>query len=210
MSRVLASLLVSAALAGWAPLTALADGDPASDYLLSQSTFLSPFDGAVGSAQAARLVAMLAQAANRGFSLKVAVIVTPYDLGSVPILFGKPQTYARFLGEEDFYYWKNELLVVMPNGYGIYKSKGLPQADRALVARLRAPGTHVGTALVLDAQRVLSALAQRRGISLDATAGGSSSSTRERVEIGGSIAGALLVGFVLRRVFRRRRDAEPA
>ena len=85
---------------------ALAYGDPASDFLLSQSTFLSPFDGHVSAAESTRLVALLAQAAKKGFKLKVAVIVTAYDLGSVPILFRRPQTYARFLGEEDFYYWK--------------------------------------------------------------------------------------------------------
>ncbi len=126
---LLAAFLAAACFA--AP-GARADGDPASDFLLSQSTFLSPFDGHVSAVQAANLVQMLAQASRRGFSLKVAVIVTPYDLGSVPILFRRPKTYAKFLGEEDYYYWKNELIVVMPNGYGIYKAtRGAPAADKA-------------------------------------------------------------------------------
>ena len=48
-------LLPLAALAlALAVPAALADGDPASDYLLSQSTFLSPFDGHIPAAEQAR------------------------------------------------------------------------------------------------------------------------------------------------------------
>jgi hypothetical protein len=32
----------------------------------------------------------------------------------VPSLFGRPQTYASFLGQEDYYFFKDPLLVVMP------------------------------------------------------------------------------------------------
>ena len=105
---------------------ARADGDPASDYLLAGLSFLSPYDGHIPAADQKKLNAMLASAKKQGFPLKVAVIVTPYDLGAVPILFNAPQSYAKFLADEDFYYWKDELLVVMPNGYGIYKAKSLP------------------------------------------------------------------------------------
>jgi hypothetical protein len=183
---------------------AFGDGDPASDFLLSQSTFLSPFDGHVAASQAANLVQMLAQTSRRGFSLKVAVIVTPYDLGSVPILFRKPKTYAKFLGEEDYYYWKSELLVVMPNGYGIYGARGVPAADRALVASLRLPDTTRGTALVEDAERVVRRLAARRGIVLALRAQSSSSSMlSERVEIGAAVVLAALAALALRYGWRR-------
>ncbi len=137
LTAALATLVIAA---GGTTPAAIADGDPASDFLLSQSTFLSPFDGHVAPAEAARLVALLTQAQQKGLSLKVAVIVTPYDLGSVPILFDKPKTYAKFLGEEDYYYWKDELLVVMPNGYGIYKAAGVPAGDRATIDALKPPG----------------------------------------------------------------------
>ena len=203
--RLRASVLVAALVAVALPLAARADGDPASDFLLSQSTFLSPFDGRVDPAQASRLVSMLAQAQQRGFALKVAVIVTPYDLGSVPILFRKPRTYARFLGEEDYYYWKDELVVVMPNGYGIYAARGLPPGDAATIARLRFTDTTNGTALVVAAQRAVEALAARRRIALAAGsgAGGGSSALDERLEIGGAIAALLLLG-VAGRLARRR------
>ena len=41
------------------------------------------------------------------------------DLGAVPQLWGKPQTYARFLGSELRFIYKDTLLVVMPQGFGI-------------------------------------------------------------------------------------------
>ena len=87
---------------------------------------------------------MLASAKAKGFPIRLAVIVTPYDLGSVPILFDKPKIYAKFLGEEDYYYWKDELLVVMPNGYGIYKASDLPAADKAALAALPKLDTRSG------------------------------------------------------------------
>jgi len=66
----------------------------------------------------------------------------------VPSLFGKPQSYASFLGQEDYYFFKDELLVVMPNGYGLYKHTGLPAADMAAIKALPAPGTTKGDPLI--------------------------------------------------------------
>ena len=196
-----------AALAG-AASPARADGDPASDFLLTQSTFLSPYDGNVSKAEASRLVAMLSEAKQKGLPLKVAVIATRYDLGSVPILFGKPQTYAKFLGQEDFYYWKDELLVVMPNGYGIYKAKDLPAADRAAISALPRPAAADGTTLVIAAQKAVRALAARHGITLTAVTGsGSSSATADRVEIAAGVLAAALLGLGIRFALRRRRAA---
>ena len=186
---------------------ALADGDPASDYLLSQSTFLSPFDGHIPTAQSQELAAMLASAKKQGFPLKVAVIVTSYDLGAVPILFRKPQTYAKFLAEEDFYYWKAELLVVMPNGYGIFKGKGLPAADAALIRRLPAVRSTSGPVLVQAAERAVRALAARRGLTLSTASpkGKSSSTSTERIEIGAGALALLLALLGGRIAWRRRR-----
>jgi hypothetical protein len=205
----LCALVLAACLGALAPVAARADGDPASDYLLVQSTFLSPFDGHVAAAQSARLIQMVAQAQQKGFALKVAVIVTPYDLGSVPILFEKPEVYAKFLGEEDFYYWKDELLVVMPNGYGLFKSSGTPALDAATIRKLPFTDTKSGTALVLAAQRAVEALARGRGIALggavSSKASSGSSSGSERLEIAAAVVIALLVGGAVRLLGRRRR-----
>jgi hypothetical protein len=205
MRSRLAALAVLAALA--AVPAALGDGDPASDYLLGQSTFLSPYDGHIPAAGGNELIALLASAKKRGFSLKVAVIVTGYDLGAVPILFDKPHLYAKFLGTEDYYYWRDELLVVMPNGYGLFKAKHLPAADTAVIAKLPALHTRSGAALVAAAETAVRALAARRGITLSAVpaATGRSSATRDRLEIGGAVLLAALLALGARVVWRRRR-----
>jgi hypothetical protein len=205
MRSRLAALATLAALA--AVPVALGDGDPASDYLLSQSTFLSPFDGHIPAAGSNELIALLASARRHGLALKVAVIVTSYDLGAVPILFDKPQTYAKFLSEEDYYYWRSELLVVMPNGYGLAKAKGLPAADRAVIAKLPALHTRDGAALVAAAEKAVRALAARRGITLSVVAASprGPSATRDRLEIGGAVLLAALLALGARVAWRRTR-----
>jgi hypothetical protein len=212
VSRHLAVLVALAALIGCVAASARADGDPASDFLLSQSTFLSPFDGHIPTADRTAIVQMLAQAKLKGFPLKVAVITTRYDLGAVPILFDKPQTYAKFLGTEDYYYWKDELLVVMPNGYGIYKAAKLPANDKALIAALPSPATTDGATLVIDAEKVVRELAARHGITLTAQpiASSGSSANTERAEIAGGVLALALIGFAVRFGLRRRRGGQPA
>ncbi|HEX4518678.1 MAG TPA: hypothetical protein VH063_03755 [Gaiellaceae bacterium] len=188
---------------------ALADGDPASDYLLGGSTYLSPFDSHIPKAEQAKLVAMLASAKKQGFPLKVALIATRYDLGSVPSLFKTPQTYAHFLAEEDFYYWKTEVLVVTPSGFGIYKAKMLPAADRAIVAKLKVPAKATGPELMTAVQGAVKKLAARRGLTLATTPvakrGGSEST--ERVEIAGGAIVLCLIGGGIWLLLRRRRTA---
>jgi len=146
---------------------------------------------------------MLQSAKDQGFPLRLAVIATRYDLGAVPILYRKPQTYAKFLAQEDYYFWKDELLVVMPNGYGLYKLKNLPPADKAVLAKLPKFDTTNGPALAAAAERGITALAARRGLTL-ATGSGSSGSSAwvERGEIaGGAVVICLLAvgGAFLRR-----------
>ena len=72
---------------------ALADGDPASDTLITQPVFLllsrSYSPGATG-----ELTALLDDSKRLGFPLKVAVIARRLDLGAVPSLYGLPQRYA--------------------------------------------------------------------------------------------------------------------
>jgi len=198
----IAAVFVVALLA--APL-ARADGDPASDWLLSQPAFTS-YDKSVSKSEAATLVAMLTDAKTKGFPLKVAVIVSPYDLGAVPVLYKRPQTYAKFLGQEIYFVTKDELLVVMPNGYGIYKAQGLPAADRTLVARLPKLDTTNGTALVQAAQQAVQKLAARRGIALSASTAstGGSSVWVERGEIAGAVVVIGLLALGGRWLWRRR------
>jgi hypothetical protein len=104
---------------------ALADGDPASDVLPAAGVFLpSPAPSAAVSGPLEKLVASANTGGNR---LKVAVIASRTDLGSVPVLFGKPTAYARFLGLELRELYAGVLIVVMPAGIGVYAG-GLPVA----------------------------------------------------------------------------------
>ena len=185
-------VILAAALAAPA---ALADGDPASDYLITQPAFL-PFDAHVDKSSADELSGLLAAAKKAGFEIRVAVISSKIDLGAVPVLYRQPQTYARFLGQELFYWYKHELLVVMPNGYGVYRHGTVPSADRAAVAALAPAGTTQGTALVTAASRAVRALALKHAVALPAvTATSRSSSGRNWLLIAiGVVAGVLLVG----------------
>ena len=56
---------------------------------------------------------------DAGLPIKVAIIGNKTDLGAVPQLWAKPQVYARFLGAELRFVYKDTLLIVMPQGFGI-------------------------------------------------------------------------------------------
>ena len=120
---------------------ALADGDPASDYLLVHPAFVP-----AGRRQSLRpmpmqLTAVLAAAKTKGYVIRVALIKTRYDMGSVTILYRKPKQYAHFLGQELHFVYKGRLLVVMPNGYGYARGgRAAAQPQQAIVDRLPAPG----------------------------------------------------------------------
>ncbi len=110
--------------------TARADGDPASDYLLTRSTFVPP-DLGIPAADAARLAQTVALARAAGYPIRVALIGSAYDLGSVASVYRRPKFYARFLGKELTLVYHGRLLVVMPNGYGVSRAgNALPASSR--------------------------------------------------------------------------------
>ena len=96
------------------------DGDPASDVLVGTPVFLAPDSGATVE-QKAQLVKQLARAHRDGRALRVAVIASNSDLGSIGALWRRPQLYAQFLGRELSLVYHGELLVVMPNGFGVVR-----------------------------------------------------------------------------------------
>jgi hypothetical protein len=145
-------VLVAGALAGIAG----ADGDPASDVLASQSLFL-PQDAGVPRTGQLQLGELLGAAQRSGYQLRVAVIASAADLGSVTELWRQPQNYARFLGQELSLVYHGPLLVVMPGGYGQYGLRGPIAADQAAFAGLHAPGAALGTATLTAIQRLAAA-----------------------------------------------------
>jgi hypothetical protein len=108
--------------------SALADGDPASDVLVSSNTFLPSPPAAP--AAVAQLNQAVESVVNRGDRVKVAVIASRNDLGAIPSLFGKPQAYAKFLGLELSQLYSGALLIVMPQGFGFYEA-GKPTSRAA-------------------------------------------------------------------------------
>jgi len=201
--RLLAAFFVAGCIAVPA---AHADGDPASDYLLSQNTFL-PFDANISDARAEQLNTIVADAKEKGFTIKVAVIAKPFDLGAVPSLYGKPKTYARFLGQELFFVYKGRLLIVMPSGYGASRG-GKPLASAQRVVDTLPPAGKDGDALVAAATRAVQRLAAQNGVRVaipPATSNDSATSDRLIIAaIAGGLVLLILAGLAARRILARR------
>jgi hypothetical protein len=153
-------LAIAAALfAAVVPATALADGDPASDVLPVQNTF-TPYPPP---ANAAALAASVQKVFESGHRLRVAVIVTRRDLGSIPSLFGKANAYARFLGQELGAFYAGPLLIVMPSGFGIYDGRRSTAPEAGVLAKLKVDGSSA-SALVASATTAVDALAAARAL----------------------------------------------
>src|SRR5256714_1609161 len=124
-----ATCLAMMALAA-VPSTALADADPASDFLPTQDVFV-PYQPPIANAVKADLLGVTKAAKRAGYPIKVAVIATAVDLGGVPNLFNQPTRYAPYLGREISFNSKGQpLLVVMPVGFGTYQAG--PRAASAI------------------------------------------------------------------------------
>lgn len=118
LRRLACLLLVFASCAAALPGAARADGDPASDVLLSQSAFYPYAPNTVPTDLQKALNAQLKKAKAKGYDLKVALISAQNDLGSVPQLSTDPQKYADLLTSEIAFSSKPRVLVVMPSGLG--------------------------------------------------------------------------------------------
>jgi hypothetical protein len=184
---------------------ARADGDPASDVLATQTVFL-PQDGAIPAAQQSRLLALARSATRAGYPVRVAVIASRSDLGSVAALWAQPAGYARFLGQELSQVFRGTLLVVMPNGFGVYGTgastgsggarstdssaalRGLPAPERAAQ-----PAGALGGAAIAAVQRLAAAAGHR----LTALRGSAPPSRAERSGVDVVAWLALAVGATL-------------
>ncbi|HEY2790643.1 MAG TPA: hypothetical protein VGI72_14410 [Gaiellales bacterium] len=175
-----AALAVAAALpaAGLGPTPAFADGDPASDVLVYQPVFF-PYRPAPHALQS-HLAGLVRSANQQGYRIRIAIIQSRRDLGSVPALFGTPTVYARFLSSELSSIWRDRVLVVMPDGYGLAQDAHLVRSasgverikastngpDDVVVRHLARPAGGSPAALVTAAERALRALAARHDVAL--------------------------------------------
>ena len=203
-TRLLAALSAVAILVLAAPAPGRADGDPASDYLLSQKVFI-PFDAKITQSYQRGLVATVDRATRSGFPIRVAIIWSDYDLGSVTVLWRRPRQYARFLGVELGFVYKGRLLVVMPNGFGFNRPGRRPVAENALLSKIRIAPTPDG--LVQAATTAVERLAAAGGVTLPPPSDRPSAATRTTHDwgmIGVAIAVAIGLGLLLRLWVGRR------
>jgi hypothetical protein len=211
--KTLAALLAAAFALVVTPSAARADGDPASDILLVQDVFVT-YSVQVPKADKSQLEALVASAKRAKVPLKAAVIATPADLGAVPSLFGKPKTYAQFLGREIYNIYPGRLLVVMPNGYGVSSAGAIVKREQRALEALPKPGSD-GAALTNAAEHAIRRIAALHGKRLPAApappSSGGGHATRDRLEI----LAIALCGLAIVAIFavprrRRRRAASGA
>jgi len=191
-------VLLVAAVAAVAVPAARADGDPASDYLLGLKTFI-PSDTAISSADSGRLTALVTAARRGGYTVRVAVIASRYDMGSVTILYKRPLFYAPFLSQELRFVYPGRVLVVMPNGYGIARAGRSVPDEQKVLDKLPLPAAGRGAPPPAATGRAVRALAAHAGVKVAsqpiAAAGSSgSTTTRDRLLIAGGAAVLLLAG----------------
>jgi hypothetical protein len=153
---VAVSLTILVTASGLLAGSARADGDPASDVLAGQQLFL-PQDAGIPATQQAQLGALLSAAQRDGVQLRVALIASRTDLGSITELWRQPQSYARFLAQELSLLYRGPLLVVMPNGYGVSRLASPLGAGRSALAGVGAPGPNLAAATITAIQRLAAA-----------------------------------------------------
>ena len=196
------ALLLIALLALLAVPGARANGDPASDVLITQQVFI-PVEAPIPQSDQDELTKTVAAANKQGYPIRVALIAFSGDLGSATSLWKHPQDYAKFLGSELTFVYTKRLLIAQPSGFGIYHGRKPVAKEQRVLARLKAGQTPA--ALAQSATRAVRALAAANGIVLPNYAS-KSTAWRDRLLI--AVAGVLilLIIFVPGRRLRRGRS----
>jgi hypothetical protein len=194
------ALLVAAAAALLAVPLARANGDPASDVLLTQPVFF-PIDATLPDSDREALLKTVEAANERGYKIRVALIPFTSDLGTAVSLWRHPQDYSKFLGSELAFVYANRLLIAQPSGFGFY-NHGKPVAkERRVLAKV--PVGQTPAELTKSATAAVRALAAADGITLPATKT-KSTATRDRLVIAAAGLVILLIIFVPGRRLRGR------
>jgi len=201
------ALVLGAAVALLAVPLARANGDPASDVLITNQVYIGP-EVPISNSDRDALVKTVAAANERGYPIRVALIPFTSDLGSAVSLWGRPQDYAKFLGSELAFVYTKPLLIAMPSGFGVYhRNKPVARQQRVL-ARVR-PGK-TPTAVAQQTTKAVRALAAADGIALPVESGGGSDWRDRAISAAVGLVVVALIAFVaLRRLGRGRREAQP-
>jgi hypothetical protein len=190
------------ALAFLAPGSARANGDPASDVVITDPVFL-PFEAPISESAAGELKKTVADATAKGYTIRVAIIAFTGDLGTAVSLWGKPQPYSTFLGREIAFQYPDRLLVAMPAGFGFYDANKPVDKEVALLRKV-SPG-NTPTALTESAAEAVRVLAAANGVQVPKPSGGSSTSDRLIILAVALVALAAVILFPAR--WLRRRNA---
>jgi hypothetical protein len=201
------ALVVVAAAALVAVPLARANGDPASDVLITNQVYIGP-EVPISNSDRDALTKTVAAANERGYPIRVALIPFTSDLGTAVSLWRHPQDYAKFLGSELAFVYTKPLLIAMPSGFGVYhRNKPVAKQQRVLV---RVPPGKTPTEVAQQTTKAVRALAAADGIALPVESGGGSD-WRDRAIIAavGLVVVALIAFVAVRRLGRGRREAQP-
>ena len=192
----------------WSFGTARADGDPASDVLVTQPLFL-PADAGIPTAQQVQLAALLKASGSSGFPIRVALIASPTDLGSITALWRAPAEYANFLGEELSLTYRGVLLVVMPNGFGVYDQGRPTTSRRAALAgiALHSSGAGLAATALTAVQRLAAGAGHPLVLPREHTS--AAASATDVVPWLVFVAGAVLIALAWAASFRSRPFRQP-
>ena len=197
-------LVVLAALAALLAVpSAGANGDPASDVLITQQVFL-PVEAPISSGARDELTKTVAAANERGYKIRVAVIAFTGDLGTAVSLWRHEQSYAKFLAAELAFVYRGRLLIAMPSGFGFNQRRKPVAKERRVLAGV--PVGKTPTALTESATEAVRALAAADGVELPAAGGGHD--WRDRAIIASVGLLVLLVVVLPGRLLRRGRGDE--
>ena len=187
------ALLVAAAAALVAVPAASANGDPASDVLLTQKVFVGP-EVPVSKGKLDALQKTVDAANAKGYPIRVAVIAFTGDLGTAVSLWRRPQDYAKFLGSEIAFVYPKRLLVAMPAGFAVYNQHQSTAAEQRALQGLQAGKTP--DALVQSTTVAVRKLAASGGVQVPAySSGGGGHDWRDRIII--LVAGLLVVALIV-------------
>jgi hypothetical protein len=186
---------------------ALADGDPASDVLVGNTVF-NPVDSGISLSAQTRLEAVLRASERSGFPIRVAMIASQSDLGTATAFWGRnPRYYAGYLGYELSELYRGQILVVMPNGFGLYGPRFGPHVVPAAEYAVKAIAPGAGEQLATAALSAIPLLARADGHPIPAAelaaadraaspaTQGASSGTFSATAVIALIAGALLMAL---------------
>ena len=199
------ALLAAAVVALLAVPPASANGDPASDVLLTRQVFVGP-EVPVTKSKLDALEQTVAAANDRGYPIRVAVIAFTGDLGTAISLWRRPQDYAKFLGSEIAFVYAKRLLVAMPAGFGVNRPHRPVATERRALAGLR-PGK-TPDALVESTTVAVRKLAASGGVQVPAYPRGGGHDWRDRIII--VAAGLALLALVLLPVRARGGGRSPS